>query len=70
MYILCEKDKYPELVIHVDGKDVFGLCDACGGKNNYDPTHRMTKYFRNHAPENIKKMSRGEDVEDEKEKKR
>ncbi len=59
MYILCNNKKYAELVIHVEGKEVYGLCDACGKKNEYDPSHKMTKYLRNHPPADLKKLTRG-----------
>ena len=36
MYILCSNNKYAELVIHVEGKEVVGICDSCGKRNVYD----------------------------------
>ncbi len=64
--MLCKNQRYPELVIHVDNKEVYGACDACGAKNLYDPTHKMTRYFRNNPPENLKKLEGVQNVNFEK----
>jgi translation initiation factor 2 beta subunit (eIF-2beta)/eIF-5 len=36
MFILCERDNTPEVVIQVEGDEVFGKCNACGHVKKLD----------------------------------
>ena len=36
MYILCEKDNYPEIILTVENNEVIGKCDSCGHFKNID----------------------------------
>lgn len=63
-YILCDKDKTPEVVIKVDGNEVYGQCDSCGSIKKLDQNHRMTIYMKKNPPKNYHIEEKDERVEE------
>ena len=53
MFILCQKDNTPEVVIQVDGDEIFGKCNACGHVQQLDKNHKMTIYMKKHPPKKL-----------------
>lgn len=52
-FILCEKDKIPEMVLHIENKQVIGKCKACGHRTILDNSHKLSTFMRNKPPKNL-----------------
>ena len=52
-FILCQQDKIPEMVIHVESGEVIGKCKACGHISQIDISHKLTSFMKNKPPKNL-----------------
>lgn len=50
MFILCEKDNYPEVEILVENGEVIGKCNACGNIKKIDQNHKLTIFMKKNPP--------------------
>jgi translation initiation factor 2 beta subunit (eIF-2beta)/eIF-5 len=49
-FLLCPKCTYPELIIHVKKKLVYGRCECCGKTFELDNAHEFAAYIVKHPP--------------------
>lgn len=53
IFILCEKDNTPEVIITVEGDDIYGKCKSCGHVKHLDKNNKMTIYMKKNPPKKL-----------------
>ena len=58
-YIICQKCKYPEMIMLVKKGIISGRCNACGHKNDLDNTHKLATFIIKNPPDNQSEFKKG-----------
>lgn len=65
-YVLCQKCKYPEMILSVKKGVISGRCNACGTKSDLDNTHKLAAFIIKNPPDNKSELKKGTDAKTEK----
>lgn len=57
-YVLCQKCKYPEMILLVRKGVISGRCNACGAKSDLDNTHKLAAFIIKNPPDNKSELKK------------
>ena len=57
-YVLCQKCKYPEMILLVRKGIISGRCNACGAKSDLDNAHKLAAFIIKNPPDNKSELKK------------